>query len=152
MIIEVNSIWESVPKMVGDLGKMETGSFVPSLDQMFTPLKGLLMLDQLRGTHDPCLAQVFLLTKILVALVLGEIQWRLALHDADRFCDSDRPVSLWRLTQLVFETFRQSMIGSLTWKTVQKHWPQLQRYLCDPPRRRQSQFANRPYLGMVYVF
>jgi hypothetical protein len=122
------------------------------VELIFKRLKGLLMLDQLRVIHDPCLAQVFLLTKILVALVLGEIQWRLALQDADRFCDPDRPVSLWRLTQLVLEIFRQSMIGSLTGEAVQNHWPQLQRYLCDPPRRRRSQFANRPKLGILYGF
>ena len=122
------------------------------VELVFKRLKGLLMLDQLRVTRDPCLAQVFLLSKILVALVLGELQWRLALADTDQLCDPDRPVSLWRLTQLVFASFRQSMIGSPTFGAIQKNLPQLKRYLCDPPRQRRSQFANRPDLGLVYAF
>ena len=120
------------------------------VELVFKRLKGLLDLDQIRVTRDPGLAQVFLLTKILVALALGELQWSLALAQAETFCDPDRPISLWRLTQLVTETFRQAMIGSLTWEAVQYHWPHLARYLCDPPRRRRSQLTHRPDFGTLF--
>lgn len=122
------------------------------VELVFKRLKGLLQLDHLRVTRDPGLAQVFLLTKILIALVLGELQWRLALTDPATCVDPERPVSLWRLNQLVLAAFRQAMIGSLTWAAIQKHWPELQRYLCDSPRLRRSQFAHRPDLGMLYDY
>jgi hypothetical protein len=122
------------------------------IELVFKRLKSLLSFDLLRVTQDPNLAQVYLLTKILVALLLGEFQWRLALADPDTFQDPDHPISLWRLTQLLFDTFRQAMIGSLTWELVLSHWHQSQRYLCDDPRHRLSQFANRPDLEMVCSF
>ena len=121
------------------------------IELVFKRLKGLLSFDHLRAS-DPQLAQTYLLSKILVALLLGEAQWRIALASPATFEDPDRPVSLWRLTQLLHETFRQAVCGSLTLAVVQKHWPQLDRYLCDEPRRRRSQLASLHLLEMVYGF
>ncbi len=116
------------------------------IELVFKHLKSLLSFDHLRAS-DPHLAQVYLLTKILIALLLGEAQWRLALATADAFGDEHHPVSLWRVTQLLLEAFRQAVCGSLTWDRIANHWPQLLRYLCDDPRRRQRQldslFASR---------
>jgi hypothetical protein len=122
------------------------------VELVFKRLKSLLTLDHLRVTVDPNLAQTYLLTKILVALLLGEVQWRFVLADPDTFQDPDHPISLWRFTQLLHETFRQTMIGNLSWELIQSHWPLLKRYLGDDPRRRHSQFADRSILEMLCGF
>jgi hypothetical protein len=121
------------------------------IELVFKRLKGLLCFDHLRAT-DPQLAQVYLLTKVLIALLLGEWQWRLALAAADQDCSSQRPASQWRVTQLLLETFRQTMCGTLTIDKIRKHLPELQRYLSDEPRRRQRQLAAFPDLGMLCGF
>jgi hypothetical protein len=121
------------------------------IELVFKRLKGLLCFDHLRAT-DPQLAQVYLLTKVLIALLLGEWQWRLALAAADQDLSSQRPVSQWRVTQLLLETFRQTICGTLTIDKIRKHLPELQRYLSDEPRRRQRQLAAFPDLGMLCGF
>jgi hypothetical protein len=90
---------------------LELYRFRWQIELVFKRLKSLLFFDHLQATTDPALAQTFLLTKILIALVLGEYQWRLALAHSESFQDPDRPLSLWRLTQLTYEAFRQAMIG-----------------------------------------
>lgn len=121
------------------------------IELVFKRLKSLLAFDHLRAC-DPQLAQVYLLTKLLIALLLTEAQWRLALAAPESFHDPEHPLSLWRFTQLALETFRQSVCGSLTWEKVTQHLPELKRYLCDEPRRRQKQLAALRNLGMVCGF
>lgn len=121
------------------------------IELVFKRLKSLLHFDHLRAT-DPQLAQVYLLTKILIALLLGEAQWRFALAAGETFVDPQRPLSFWRLTQLLLEAFRQSVCGSLSPHLIDQHLPQLKRYLCDEPRRRQRQLASLPDLGMLCGF
>jgi hypothetical protein len=120
------------------------------VELVFKRLKSLLLLDHLRVTSDEALAQTCLLGRILVALVLEEFQWRLALAHTDSFQDPDRPVSRWRLMQLTLEAFKTAMIGSYLPEDIQTHWDQLQRYLSDEPRRRKSQFAHRPIAMVDY--
>jgi len=110
------------------------------IELVFKRLKSILTFDHLRAT-DPQLAQVYLLTKLLIALLLNEAEWRLALAAPESFQTTDRPVSHWRFMQLALEAFRQSVCGSLTWAKILQHLPELDRYLCDEPRRRQSQLA-----------
>lgn len=119
------------------------------IELVFKRLKSLLAFDHLR-TRDPQLAQVYLLAKLLIALLLTEAQWRLALSAPEAFHDPERPLSLWRLTQLAWETFRQWVCGAFTWDKVIQHLPELNRYLCDEPRRRQRQLAALRNLGMVW--
>jgi hypothetical protein len=121
------------------------------IELVFKRLKSLLNFDHLRST-DPQLAQVYLLSKLLVALLLTEVQWRLALAAPESFQDPERPVSLWRFTQLALEAFRHSFCGSLSWDKIVQHLPKLDRYLCDEPRRRQRQLAAFRNSGMVCVF
>jgi hypothetical protein len=52
------------------------------IELVFKRLKSLLHFDHLRAS-DPQLAQVYLLTKVLIALLIGEAQWRFALAAAD---------------------------------------------------------------------
>jgi len=118
------------------------------IELVFKRLKSLLNFDHLRAT-DPQLAQVYLLTKLLIALLLNEAEWTLALAAPESFQTTDRPVSHWRFMQLALEAFRQSVCGSLTWAKILQHLPELDRYLCDEPRRRQSQLAALRNLGMV---
>jgi hypothetical protein len=121
------------------------------IELVFKRLKSLLCFDHLRA-KDPQLAQVYLLTKVLIALLLGEAQWRLALAATQAGLDPQRPVSQWRLTQLLLETFRQAVCGSLTSEKILKHLSELDRYLSDEPRRRQRQLAVFCDLGMVCGF
>lgn len=118
------------------------------IELVFKRLKSLLFFDHLRAT-DPQLAQVYLLAKILIALLLGETQWRLALAAPDTFHTPERPVSLWRFTQLALEAFRHSLIGSLSWAKIVRHLPELDRYLCDEPRRRKKQLTSLCNLGVL---
>jgi hypothetical protein len=121
------------------------------IELVFKRLKSLLFFDHLRAS-DPQLAQVYLLTKLLITLLLGEAQWRLALAAPASFSNPQHPLSLWRFTQLALEAFRQSVCGSLTWTKILQHLPQLSRYLCDEPRRRQRQLASFQNLGMLCGF
>jgi hypothetical protein len=121
------------------------------IELVFKRLKGLLGFDHLRA-KDEHLARVYLLSKVLIALLLGEAQWRLALAAADLELDPQHPVSQWRLIQLLLETFRQKMCGALTEDKIRQHLPQLGRYLADEPRRRQKQLAAFEDLGMLCGF
>lgn len=121
------------------------------IELVFKRLKGLLCFDHLRAS-DPQLAQVYLLTKVLIALLLGECHWRLALAAAESGLEVQPPASQWRLTQLLLETFRQAVCGSLTLEKLEQHLPQLGRYLSDEPRRRQRQLAAFDPLGMLCGF
>lgn len=121
------------------------------IELVFKRLKSLLCFDHLRAT-DPQLAQVYLLTKLLVALLLTEAQWYLALAAPESFNDPEHPLSLWRFMQLTLAAFRQSVCGCLTWELILQHLPQLGRYLCDEPRRRQKQLASLQNLGTLCGF
>lgn len=121
------------------------------IELVFKRLKGLLSFDHLRAT-DPHLAQVYLLTKILVALLLGDTQWRIALASPITFQNPERPVSIWRLTQLLLEAFRHSICGTPTWPLIQSHWPLLARYLCDDPRCRRRQLDSFHHLEVLCGF
>jgi len=121
------------------------------VELVFKRLKSILAFDQVRA-HDPQLAQVYLLTKILIALVLQEHRWRLALQDPDAFSDAQHPLSLWRLDQLLLEAFRQKICGQITLELIQEHRHELRRYLQDDPRRRRKQLVPFSNLGMLCGF
>ena len=85
----------------------------------------------------------------MIALLIGEAQWRFALAAADAEVNPQRPLSHWRLTQLLLEAFRHSVCGTLTWEMIASHIPKLDRYLLDEPRRRRRQLAALPGVDMV---
>jgi hypothetical protein len=128
---------------------LELYRFRWQIELVFKRLKSLLKFDQLRST-DPSLTQVYLLTKLLVALLLTEAEWSLILSSPDSFHDPERPLSLWRFTQLTLEAFRSAVCGFLTWDRILQHLPTLRRYLCDEPRKRQSQLVAFRNLAMSY--
>jgi len=111
------------------------------VELVFKRLKGLLHLDHLRA-RGPELAQVYLLGKLLGALLLAR------LHPPDVrpalawFVQVERPLSAWRWERWWFEAVRQAVRGVLSLATFTSALPRLQRYLCDAPRHRRAQGAQ----------
>jgi hypothetical protein len=107
----------------------------------FKRLKSLLNLDGLR-TRDPELVQVYLLAKLLAALLLEDIQLLLAAQYPDWFLSQERPLSLWRLTALLWDEIRHIIRGDVSLVHILSVFPRLRRFLCDEPRSRPSQRAR----------
>jgi hypothetical protein len=103
-------------------------------------LKSLLQIDHLR-LQDPDLVQTYLLGKLLMALMLDELNQQVFLQQPDWFYALDRPVSLWRLTQFGLDRLRQWIMGSLNWDRFLRCLPALRRYFCDSPSARPQQLA-----------
>ncbi len=101
-------------------------------------LKGLLVLDHLR-TKDDTLAQVCLLARLLLALVID--RWTQPQRPTlDAWAnDADRPSSRWRCTAVWLAPLRQALLGSLSLAAWLAALPRLRRFLCDSPRCRPSQ-------------
>jgi len=119
------------------------------IELFFKRLKGIFQLDCLRA-KDPELVQVFLLAKILAALLVCQIQLYIMEADPEIFQQDHHPISLWRLTQAIFDLLRDTLRGYFTLSLFLKHWPQLERYLCDDPRHRIQQFTHaRINLGIL---
>lgn len=102
--------------------------------------KSLIHLDHLR-CKDPELAQVYLLGKALGVLLLEHPTEPSIPEVAAWFEDVQRPVSLWRWTALWWDHLRAVVHGVVTLTMIEACLPQLARYLCDSPRRRQQQLA-----------
>jgi hypothetical protein len=103
-------------------------------------LKSVLHLDHLRA-QDPVLAQVYLLGKLLGALILDELMGTVAAHHAAWFWSVDRPLSPWRLQALLLAGLHTAVRGAITLQRILTGLPQLERYLCDSPRKRRQQAA-----------
>lgn len=103
-------------------------------------LKSLLRLDDLRA-QDPQLVQTFLLGKLLAALLLDEVTHQVSAYQPDWFSSLERPVSVWRLTDLLWQLFRQRICGPLVLERFFDYLPTLARYFCDAPRARPQQLA-----------
>ncbi len=115
----------------------------------FKRLKSILQLDHLRA-RDPELAQVYLLSKLLAALLVDHLQLALAAHFPEPFTATAHPLSLWRLTHLLWEELRSLLRGQIMLQRIQDRFADLQRFLCDEPRRRISQWAQiqRAFSGL----
>jgi hypothetical protein len=103
-------------------------------------LKSLIHIDHLR-VQDPRMVQTYLLGKLLVALILDELIQYVFSRQPDWFLSLDRPLSMWRLTQDLWESLRQWILGSLNWIRFLSFLPALRRYFCDSPRARPQQLA-----------
>jgi hypothetical protein len=104
-------------------------------------LKSLLHLDHLRA-QDPKLAQVYLLGKLLAALLVDHLTHHAQQRCPDWFRSVERPVSVWRLTALFYDAFRDLVRGEVTLVKLFQALPHLRRFLCDSPRRRPQQLAQ----------
>jgi hypothetical protein len=110
------------------------------VELVFKRLKGLLQLDHLRARGVE-LAQVYLLGKLLGALLVERLTHAAPGPAQAWFLQVERPLSAWRWTAGLHEAVRQAVRGHLPLATFLAALPQLERYLCDPPRRRRSQGA-----------
>lgn len=104
-------------------------------------LKSVLNLDHLRA-QDPALAQVYLLGKLLAALMADELTQEIADRCPDLFESVDRPVSTWRLLILLSEGLYNAVRGEITLTLILERASTLKRYLCDAPRKRRQQLAQ----------
>jgi hypothetical protein len=102
--------------------------------------KSLLHLDQFRA-QDPHLAQAYLLGKLLSILLMDQLTDQVMLLQPDWFVDLERPVSLWRLTQLLWISFGHGVFGHFYPQRVFRLLPWLRRYFCGSPRARPQQLA-----------
>ena len=105
------------------------------VELVFKRLKGILDLEALRA-KDPEIAQVYLLGKILAALILQT--WTDALP-IEWMLDTVRPLSPWRWMTLWADGLRQAIRGPLTLEQCWQALPKLARYLRDSPRKRRQQ-------------
>jgi hypothetical protein len=110
------------------------------VELLFKRYKSLFHLDALRA-HDPQLVQTYLLAKLLAALLLDGLVHGATTLVPDWFDSLERPASLWRLTQWLWAQLQRGVQGIITWTQVLEALPRLQRFLCDPPRRRLQQLA-----------
>ena len=110
------------------------------VELLFKRLKSLLHLDHLRA-QDPRLAQSYLLGKLLAALLLDRLTHQVRRLCPEWFQSLTRPVSVWRLTVLLYDIFRNQVRGEITLVGLFRALPYLGRFLRDPPRRRPQQLA-----------
>jgi len=102
-------------------------------------LKSLLEFDHVRA-KDPRLVQTYLLTKLLLALLIDQMSNHSSLQHPDWFDSLERPLSVYRLTALFYDAFRQIIAGPWV-SALPLFFRRLQRYLCDSPRARPQQLA-----------
>jgi hypothetical protein len=121
------------------------------VEVLFHRWKALLSLAELRA-HDPDLVQTYLLGKLLLVLLCDRLSGHVMTQQPDWCTALERPLSPWRLTALAYQHLRQVILGACSWLSVLAHLRQLQRFLCDPPRRRQTQLATaRSWLARLSV-
>jgi len=103
-------------------------------------LKSLLHIDQIRSQSSE-LTQVYILAKLLAALMID--QWFRTIQTSlpEWFCDEKRPISIWRLTILFYESLANIIRGLMTTSMILQALPKLQRFLCEPPRRHKQQLV-----------
>jgi hypothetical protein len=119
------------------------------IELVFKRLKSLIQIDHLR-VQDPQMVQVYLFAKLLTALIIDGLNHQVDLHQPEWFLSLERPVSLWRLTQFFWQSFRQVVAGRLDWARFWTCLPALRRYFCDSPRGRPQSLAwARAFLDYV---
>jgi hypothetical protein len=111
------------------------------VELLFKRFKSLLNFDGLRS-QDPELTQTYLLAKLVAALLIEALTARVSAQAPDWFLTPKRPVSLWRLTALLWEQLRQCICGVFVADAVATKLARLKRFLCEPPRQRQQQLAR----------
>jgi hypothetical protein len=110
------------------------------VEMTFKRLKGVLALDHLRA-RDPELAQVYLLAKLLGALLADRMGRGGPVLSIEWFDSVERPVSPWRWLVLWSDALRRAVQGTLGLAELVCALPRLRRHLCDAPRRRKQHYA-----------
>ena len=111
------------------------------VELLFKRLKSLLHLDHLRA-QDTRLTQAYLLGKLLAALLLDRLTRQVRRLCPEWFQSLSRPVSVWRLTALLYDTLRHLVRGEITFVRLFQALPYLERFLRDPPRHRPQHLAQ----------
>ncbi len=108
------------------------------IEIVFKRLKNLLHFDHLRA-KDSHLAQSYIFSKILIALMLDQKinQWSTLFPDW--FTSLEHPINLSRLTSFVQESLKQTIFGPVFFKNPSFLFVAMQRYFCDPKRSRPKQ-------------
>ena len=102
-------------------------------------LKSLLNFDHFRA-KDPRVVQTYLLAKLLIAFMIDESIHHVSSALSRWFDLLERPVSIYRMTSLFHDAFRQIIAGPWV-SCLHYFFGFLRRYLCDPPRARPQQLA-----------
>jgi hypothetical protein len=102
--------------------------------------KSVMHLDHLRA-QDPALAQVYLLGKMLAALILDELTGQVVGRCPTWFQSVERPVSPWRLFAMLYDGLCHCVRGAITLERILAALPDLERHLRDSPRKRRQQCA-----------
>lgn len=119
------------------------------VELLFKRYKSIFQLANLRA-HDPQLVQTYLLAKLLAALLVDQMLLTTQELVPEWFSSLERPLSLWRLSHWVWAQLCRCVQGPITWPQILAVGPRLQRYLCDPPRRRPQQLAGaRAFLSRL---
>jgi hypothetical protein len=103
-------------------------------------LKSILRLDQIRAQSSE-LVQVYILAKLLAALMIERWVRMIQISFPECFTDPKRPISLWRLVILLYESLANTVRGLITISMILNAFLKLQRFLCEPPRLRKQQLA-----------
>ncbi|MDI6770369.1 MAG: hypothetical protein QMD04_11945, partial [Anaerolineales bacterium] len=90
----------------------------------------------------PQLTQVYILAKLLAALIIDQLVRKVQACYPEWFSNVQRPISLWRLTILLYESIADSIRGTITLPMILTALPNLQRFLCNSPRQRPQQFVQ----------
>jgi hypothetical protein len=99
--------------------------------------KSIFTLDGLRA-RDSHLAQIYLPGKLLGALLIDLLTPKAVTRVPDWFATCDRPPSPWRLATLLWEHLQSIVRGPVSQVRLILLLPRLQRFLCDPPRKRRQ--------------
>ena len=116
----------------------------------FKRLKSILQLDHLRA-HDQQLARVYLLAKLLAALVLDRLSDIFLAQRLAWANDLVRPLSLWRLTALLWATLTEWLTAPLSRLFALADPLLLRRYLSNSPRKRLQQDAFARLFVPVFI-
>lgn len=111
-------------------------------------LKSIIELDELEARSDS-LGRTYLLSKMLLALLLERMgrQFGLAGGLAQ---DEERPVSEWRLWELLKSILTQMVVGVLSYTALLVNAGEIGKGLRDTPRRRVKQSARIPQLANFF--
>lgn len=110
------------------------------IEILFKRLKSHLHFDHLRA-KDPQLAQSYIFSKLLIALIIDQMIYQASLIQPDWFISLDRPANLSRLTSYLHESLRQIIFGPWLLNNISRFLLIMRRYFCDSPRSRPQLLA-----------
>lgn len=110
------------------------------IELLIKRLKSILRLDQIRSQSSE-LTQVYILAKLLAALIIERWVTIIQTSTPEWFIHTKRPISLWRLTILLYESLANTIRGLITISMIIKALPFLQRFLSEHPRLRKQQLV-----------